>query len=90
MLAAMLAAMLMLLSGCATLDSGVIVEKKTRDPYVTYVYTGRVMVPVHYPETFHLVVQGTGENEMIKSEWSVSERVYNAYEVGDFIDRENK
>ena len=88
MIAAMMAAMLMLLTGCRQIERGIVIGKEYDDADVHYVWSGKTMIPVFHRERFLLTVKGQDENgETVTEEWSVSESVYNAYGIGDFIVR---
>ena len=84
----MLIVLLLTLTGCLQLVRGIVVKKEYDDPDLTFIYTGKVMIPIRTSEQFILHVRGTNEKgKVIEETWNVPKRVYDAYHIGDFIVR---
>ena len=83
-----------LLVSCNRLDSGIVVSKefvhKHSQPYVYYIYTGKVMIPVSgirtVPNSWYITIEGEVKNKIKTRTISVSEVEYDSIRIGDFID----
>lgn len=67
------------------IDEGTIIDKRYSGPYITYTQSGKVQIPIHHPESFHITI-----TDGVKKYYTeVPEFVYKEYKVGDEIDLEN-
>lgn len=73
------------LTGCGpNIESGVVLDHRYDDAYTTYVWTGRVLVPVRHSEDWNLLIEDSDDGTWVE----VSESEYESYEVGDFWERQ--
>ena len=98
-LAILLAASLLLLSACSwNLTEGTCVDKRHTEAYTTrwlqMLRCGKTSIPIWrtttHPATWKLQVAGPNEEGQIVTEWwSVTQTVYDATDIGDFVTRAN-
>lgn len=87
----MLAAMLVILTACKSIDYGTVINKSFTPAYVeNYILPMRVgKMTICMPRTRHVSASWSilVENEEGREWWSVSEDYYNSVEIGDAVDR---
>ncbi|MED5795471.1 hypothetical protein VYH97_10295 [Streptococcus anginosus] len=75
--------MLISLSGCHKLDKGIVIDKYIDHSYVAYIYTGKVMVPVFYPEKYLIKIKGKIDKKEIKETFSLKKSEWENIKIGD-------
>ena len=83
--------MLIALTGCTSVNNGIVVEKEFRAAHRTYapmiMHTNKTtrIIPrwLSHPDSWHILV----ENDNHREWWDVTEKFYNSVNIGDYVDR---
>lgn len=80
---------LTLMTGCKTINEGIIVDKEYYRSYTvtTMMMVGKTMVPTtqYHPARWYITIEGELEGQVVERTMSVGEQKYNEYEVGDYF-----
>ncbi|HES9049744.1 TPA: hypothetical protein VPG36_001011 [Streptococcus pyogenes] len=81
--------MLISLSGCHKLDKGIVIDKYIDHSYVTYIYTGKAMIPVFHPEEYLIKIKGEIDNKETKETFSLKKSEWENIKIGDVYEVRN-
>lgn len=65
------------------IESGIIVEKNYTPSHLVMQKSGKVTVPITYPESYEIAIQGEKNGKTVIYWMEVDEYTYNQYEIGD-------
>ncbi|MDU6600373.1 MAG: hypothetical protein E6491_05085 [Streptococcus anginosus] len=92
----LLSVMLIFLVACNKLKSGVVIDKYERSSYTSTIYVsngkyGGYVIPIYYPESYHVIVKGKHQGKTIKEDFEISKSRYKKIKIGDnFVNEEKK
>jgi len=85
----MVLVMLIVLTGCTSVNNGIVVEKSFTAAHRTYapIIIGKAphIIPRwhSHPDSWRILV----ENDAHREWWDVTEEFYNSVDIGDYVDR---
>lgn len=87
-LVAILCLSMFLLVACANNEKyigieGRVVDKEYEESFTTLIFTGQMYMLITHPAQWILTVEYKTENGIEKTEYEVSETIFNLYEIGD-------